>query len=383
MHTYEYAKLITRALFSSLGAGLVFTSGPANVAHATLTPVPLVPEAWDIQVDALGESTFGTHKGAESLCLRGALALLRDINLSEGTIAYDVSFKNQRGFVGAVFHAEDAFTHERFFMRPQQSGTIDSIQYTPVFGGFQTWKLYYGEGFNGAYDFDFEGWNSVKLEIADGKMAVYVGDMETPLYEVPELKHNRDAGQLGLFALNPQRVEGCFSNVRYSLEKPDLSFIASPQPSTDPDLITRWQVSEPVNQAQFENLTNLGEVDLEELNWQTLDTDFSGVLNITRYFPLQPQANAVVVRLNIPAEEARLQAFDFGYSDYASVYHNGQLLYSGNNSFQSRNELYIGTIGFYESLYLPLEPGDNQVVIVLSTSARGTAGWGLMGRFAP
>lgn len=383
MNTRNHTKLITQALFSSLGAGLVLTSGPANFAQASLTPVPLTPEAWDLQVDTGGASTFGTHKGADSLCLRGGFAMLRDTNLGEGTIAYDVSFKNQRGFVGAVFHAEDTLTHERFFMRPQQSGTIDSVQYTPVFGGFQTWKLYYGEGFNGAYSFDFEDWTSVKLEIADGKMAVYVEDMETPLYVVPELKHNRDAGQLGLFALNPQRVEGCFSNVRYSLEKPDLSFIESPQPSTDPGLITRWQVSEPVDQARFENLTDLEDIDLEEFNWQTLETDFSGVLNITRHFPLKRQANAVVVRLDIPAEEARLQTLDFGYSDYVRVYHNGQLLYSGDNSFQSRNELHIGTIGFYESVYLPLEAGDNQVVMVLSASAGGTAGWGLMGRLAP
>lgn len=268
-------------------------------------------------------------------------------------------------------------------MRPQGSDSIDAVQYTPVFGGFQSWKLFYGEGFNGEHRFNFEGWTRVRLDIADGKMAVYVDDMDAPLYVVPDLKRNQDSGMMGLFALNPQRVEGCFSNVRYSTTKPDLSFIESPQPSTEPGLITRWEVSEPIDQALFADRMTLDGLDLDDFDWQMLNTDAHGTLNVARTFIPKPGANAVLVRLELPAEEATIQELDFGYSDFATVYHNGRVVYSGNNSFQSRNELHLGTIGFFESLYLPLEAGDNEVIIVLSAVAQGTAGWGMMGRLDP
>lgn len=345
--------------------------------------VPLTEAAWDLRLDPGGSGQFMTHKGQDSLCLRGGFALAKDVMLGDGTIEYDVSFEDGRGFVGAIFHAQDTLNHERFFMRPQGSGSIDAVQYTPVFGGFQSWKLFYGEGFNGEHAFNFEGWNRVRLDIADGKMAVYVDDMETPLYVVPDLKRNQDSGMMGLFALNPQRVEGCFSNVRYSTQKPDLSFIEAPQPSTEPGLITRWEVSEPIDQALFADRTSLEGVDLDDFEWRTLNTDVSGILNVARTFIPKPGQNAVVIRLNLPAEKAHLQTLDFGYSDFVRVYHNGRVIYGGNNSFQSRNELHLGTIGFFESLFLPLEAGNNEVVLVLSASPQGTAGWGMIGRLNP
>lgn len=372
------------SLVSSVGLGLALTPSPAALAQGhNAKTVPFAAPYWELQLDQGGTSRFVTYEGEESLCLRGGYALPKNAELAEGTIEYQVSFGDSQGFIGAFFHAADTRNHERFFMRPLSSGTGDAIQYTPVFGGVQSWKLFYGQGFNGKFSFDFGNWTPVRLDIADNKMAVYVGDLETPLYVVPELKRNLESGRMGLFALNPRLAEGCFSNFRYSTAKPDLSFIPDPQPSTDPGLITSWEVSAPVDPAQFEGRVSLEGMDWEEMEWQTLETDRNGILNLTPLYAPKAGQNAVVLRLEIPATEEKIQAFDLGYSDFATVYHNGRAIFTGNNRFQSREEWYIGTIGFYEKLYLPLEKGTNEVVIVLTANATGTAGWGMMGRLQP
>ncbi len=67
----------------------------------------------------------------------------------------------------------------------------------------------------------------------------------------------------------------------------------------------------------------------------------------------------------------------FGYSDAASVYLNGSLIYRGNNGYQSRDYRYLGTIGLFDSVVLPLVEGDNEIWIAVSESF---GGWGVMAK---
>ena len=65
-------------------------------------------------------------------------------------------------------------------------------------------------------------------------------------------------------------------------------------------------------------------------------------------------------------------------SDEASVFVNGVPLYGGTNRCQSRDYRYLGTIGLFDEVYLPLRDGRNEVRFVV-TEAFG--GWGLQARF--
>ena len=68
---------------------------------------------------------------------------------------------------------------------------------------------------------------------------------------------------------------------------------------------------------------------------------------------------------------------EFGFSDAVRIYVNGQLLYAGNDGYRSRDYRFLGTIGYFDTLYLPLAKGRNEVVLAVSENF---GGWGLRAR---
>jgi hypothetical protein len=94
-----------------------------------------------------------------------------------------------------------------------------------------------------------------------------------------------------------------------------------------------------------------------------------------------PNAVAVILaRTSIPAKASEVKRLTFGYSDLVSVFLNGRLLYSGDSSFLRRDDMFAGTVGLNDDLYLPLEPGDNELLFVLTD---GLGGWGLKAQLRP
>ena len=54
---------------------------------------------------------------------------------------------------------------------------------------------------------------------------------------------------------------------------------------------------------------------------------------------------------------------------------NGALLYSGDNTYRSRDYHYLGTIGLFDEVPLNLRAGDNELVFAVSESF---GGWAIM-----
>jgi hypothetical protein len=69
---------------------------------------------------------------------------------------------------------------------------------------------------------------------------------------------------------------------------------------------------------------------------------------------------------------------DFGFSDRAVAFLNGLPLYGCDDTYRSRDYRYLGTIGCWDSLYLPPEQGDNELVVAVSEDF---GGWGVQARF--
>jgi hypothetical protein len=69
---------------------------------------------------------------------------------------------------------------------------------------------------------------------------------------------------------------------------------------------------------------------------------------------------------------------DFGFSDRAVVDLNGRALYRGDDTYRSRDYRFLGSIGYWDSLYLPLEAGENELVAAVSEHF---GGWGVRARF--
>lgn len=90
------------------------------------------------------------------------------------------------------------------------------------------------------------------------------------------------------------------------------------------------------------------------------------------------EKNSVVARLLVSSTGDQRKKLSFGYSDEVLVFVNGVPLYGGSNRYPSRDYRYLGTIGLFDEVYLPLRNGHNAVRFVV-TEAFG--GWGIQARF--
>ena len=84
---------------------------------------------------------------------------------------------------------------------------------------------------------------------------------------------------------------------------------------------------------------------------------------------------ARVINQSDRAETAKL---NYGFSDRASLCLNGQLLFTGNNTYRSRSLRYLGAMTVdNDAIYLNLRDGENELVFAVSEAF---GGWGLIAR---
>ena len=74
-----------------------------------------------------------------------------------------------------------------------------------------------------------------------------------------------------------------------------------------------------------------------------------------------------------------MRALELGFSDRAVVFLNGRALYRGDDTYRSRDYRFLGSIGYYDTLFLPLVAGVNDLVIAVSEDF---GGWGVQARLA-
>ena len=69
----------------------------------------------------------------------------------------------------------------------------------------------------------------------------------------------------------------------------------------------------------------------------------------------------------------------FGYSDKVEIFVNGSPVFSGDAEFLSRDLQFLGTVGFKDSIALPLQKGPNRIAFVVQ---EGYGGWAAAADFA-
>lgn len=355
---------------------VLFSSAFFNNVRGQKTAVPLDEAHWNVRSD---DFKFQKYRGVPSLHLPRGQAELKDVEFQNGVIEFDIAFPQTRGFPGIKFRIQDDMNYEELYLRPHQSGNPDANQYTPVFNGLAGWQLYYGEGHASAvkYNFDYnvQGWNHVKLIIYDTRGEVYINDMETPLFQIHELKHGNKKGPIALKG----GAMAVFANFSYTPSAPSLLKLKGQDlPKPDAGFITNWQISSSFEEAKLHGLTKLDNKYLKELSWNKMETEFTGMLNVARTAVRQGQKNTVLVRLSIDSDKSQVKKLDFGFSDKVLAYINGNLVYGGSNIFGSRDYRYLGTIGLFDSLYVQLKKGKNDIVFALTENF---GGWGLKARF--
>lgn len=334
--------------------------------------VPPTLDMWDtIGTKPIQE----TYMGKECLLLQSGAIMVKGAELRDGIIEADISFTQQRGFPGILFRMQDRFNSELFYVRPHQSGNPDATQYTPVFNGNAGWQLYYGEGYSKAITFKFDQWHHVKIDIHGLQAEIYMDDMQTPLIRVGELLTGWKNGKFGFTSEGPPfRV----ANVQYEIKQGAAPAAIQVPANGTGGLITQWQIANPIDRHLFEKKYQLTKEIKEKLKWSMQTSQASGTINLGKYIQPRDTGKAIIAKTIIHSETEQVKRIFFGFSDYVTVYLNDKALYSGADNFMSRDYRFLGTIGFFDALFLPLKKGDNELWFVVWEDF---GGWGVKARF--
>lgn len=335
-------------------------------------PIPIDSPRWSLQGE---EARVVEFKGRPALRLKGAVALLADAQFETGVIEFDMALTdNAPSFPGVFFRGVDDLNYEHFYLRPHQSGNPDANQYTPVINGVTGWQIY--SEYNSQMRYRLNEWFRVRLEIADDSARMFV-DSEEPRLVVSDLKRERAAG---FVMLRGSSGGAYFSNISIT-PGPVASVPPAAAAALPAGLIRTWAVSTAMPEADAYATAAANK--LEAIAWTSLPVETKGIANLARTAKRTDEAPSVLARASVRSDKKRTVAFRFGFSDRVQVYLNGALLYSGNDQQGSRDYRFLGTVGLYDTLYLPLRAGDNELVLAVteSGSAPNGGGWAAYGVF--
>jgi len=330
--------------------------------------VPFSDPRWEMEGEELRVEMID---GTETLFIRDGEAFLKDAEFHNGTMEFDILTDGSRGFSGAFFRFTGPGDGEDFYIRPHLSGLEDANQYTPVFNGVTGWQLYFGPSFSAPVSYKANEWSHIKIVVLETRADIYI-DSKEPVLAIANLKQANVAGWIGVHSgFAPAR----FAHFTYE-KSDDVEIIGTPaeMKAPGPGTIGTWSVSRAFDEALLSG-TSLPPAVMADQDWQALEVEDRGYANLARVQGVAEGANAAMARITIAADKATTKTIRFGYSDRVKVYLNGTLLYAGDNGYMTRDYRYLGTIGLFDELTLPLREGDNNLVFAVAESF---GGWGIM-----
>jgi hypothetical protein len=302
-----------------------------------------------------------------AMTLRGAfpdtfeLVPLSGVELLDGWVEADLAVPAERCFHGVFWRRLDDESYESFFLRPHQVGNPDAIQYTPVSHGISSWQLYHGDGFWNAVRFPLGETFTLRVAFAGDRAEAFLAGV---LALSMRLRREPAAGGVGLIVGGPGlRVE----DVRHGS---DVELRSEPPPLVEvPGAIRSWEVSDPFPE---------GEPPAQPC-WTALEAEPSGLLDVSRLTGIRDGRDTVLARTTIRSEGVRRVPLELGYSDRAVVHLNGEPLWRGDATYRVRDYRFLGSIGWHDTVWLPLRAGDNELAVAVSETF---GGWGLQARYA-
>jgi hypothetical protein len=358
-------------MLASILAGALLTMSASDAPRT----VPFDSDLWRWNA---AEHRVEEHLGRPSLYLRDGTATVAGARFTDGWIEFDIAFGRERGFMGGIWRVQDPDNYEEFYLRPHQSGNPDATQYTPQFHDISGWQLYHGERYTVPLVHRFDEWTRVRIVFSGLRAEVYVGDLEKPALTIDELKRDVEPGSVGLSV--GEFAPAWYSNFVYAaVEAPPLRGVPGKPVKPPEGTIPSWQVSDAFPESALAGKAALTREDLAARTWTRLATESSGLANLARVQGIQGRKNTVFARQRLTSGRERIQRLDFGFSDQVRVYLNGRLLFHGNDSYRSRDYRFLGSIGYFDSLFLPLVKGENELVFAVSEDAV-QGGWGIQAK---
>jgi hypothetical protein len=337
------------------------------------TIIPFNSPRWKVK----GKTPYEElHLGKPALRLQEGSLLLEDANFKNGIIEFDIALAADRYFPAIAFRMQDEKNYEQYYVRPHQSGNPDAMQYTPVYNELPSWQLYHGPGYSNAALLPVDRWIHIKLVIWGSQGEVYFDQDTTPVLFIRRLKREAASGMIELNNMAPAPV--WYRNFAYiATDDVAIKRKATPPPPLPASVLTSWEVSSPFDEALLKDKVQLTATDTATLTWKGLKADEQGIVDFSVLSGTAPKKNTVFARVVIHANAPGVKKLTFGFSDRAKVYLNKQLLYEGTDNFLSRDYRFLGTIGYFDAVYLHLQKGPNELWIAVSENF---GGWGIKAR---
>lgn len=353
--------IIRLARFGALASFAV-----AALAATARAQQPFDTSAWNIHA---AESRVETYRGRSALLLRDGAAWLRGSRFQNGTIEFDIAFSDALGFPGIAFRAATHDDYELFYLRENLSGQPHATQYTPVLHGLYAWQIYAGTSWEASARWTFDRWMHVKLVVSGTRAELYVDDSAVQV--IPRLRGPEGSGEVG-FVVAPGAARFANLVLRPEREPPLPSAPPVVRDSTSASIVRTWRVSTPFAESLMTSVADLPAVP-GNATWATLDIEERGIANLARLAGNGNGRNTVVAAVTITSDRARIVPVRFGFSDRVRVYLNGRMLYVGNDGFGTHDPDFLGIVGLFDELALPLKRGTNELWFAVSETFGGWA----------
>jgi hypothetical protein len=100
--------------------------------------------------------------------------------------------------------------------------------------------------------------------------------------------------------------------------------------------------------------------------------------DLARVTKLGDPENTVLAKTTLVSDRDATVRLDFGFSDRVGVYLNGRPLFAGSDSYRSRDYRFLGSIGWFDAVFLGLVRGENELVLAVSEDVG--LGWGIQAK---
>jgi sugar lactone lactonase YvrE len=344
----------------SLATGLPAQQVPDEIVEFT-------PERWD-----LTNARIVDHLDRKALA---GTAFLKDIELEDGIIECDIAMKaGVRSYPGLLFRVQSPEEYERVYLRPHRSPLYDdAVQYLAAFHGVDSWQLYNGPGLTSRAVIPTDRWVHVKIELLGTQARVFLDNAPQPVLVVGDLKRGRSRGGIGLTTMADGN--SFFSNFSFRRDS-SLAFPPAPKVHVPPGCVLDWDISQPFKKRllDFDRYPDLKALGVSQ--WTKVAARSDGVLDIARtYGRLGVEPDGILARTVIQAGKEGPRKYWFGYSDEAAIFLNGRLVFYGNSAYRFRDTSFLGIVGLFDAVNLPLKKGPNELLFVIGETS---GGWGLI-----
>lgn len=148
--------------------------------------------------------------------------------------------------------------------------------------------------------------------------------------------------------------------------------VLAPEPPCG--MLTEWELSPPFRPNTLAAESFPPERAWRALAWTRARSDPSGLVDLPRLIPSLPEgATGIWARTTLHSDRKETRALRLGYSDALSLFLNGRMVFQGRNPLPPAGSAPASALGCDNTIYLPLEPGANELAIAISATPAGWA----------